>query len=153
MGLFSTTHIHNHRSSGGGYAKIDATIVEKKAPTDESIRLLNEMQDKVVQNLIAKVEVRDNLLDGTVHAFNNLHTTMQYMVTLIFKFKINGKEFVIEKKIKEDELFENGKDIHSIEMVMSDYAKSVMIWYALKMFTSMAYEQITNKKVPEYLLK
>ena len=111
------------------------------------------MQDKVVQNLIAKVEVRDNLLEGTVHAFNNLHTTMQYMVTLIFKFKINGKEFVIEKKIKEDELFENGKDIHSIEMVMGEYAKSVMIWYALKMFTTMAYEQITNKKAPECLLK
>ena len=30
-------------------------ITEKRAPTDDSVRLLNEMQDKAVSNIICKI--------------------------------------------------------------------------------------------------
>lgn len=150
MGLLSTTnHFHSHK---GTEIRFPDTIQEHKAPTDESIRLLNEMQDKAIQNLIAKVEVRDNLVEGVAWAMGNNYSTMDFDVQLFFKFKINGHEFVVDKKINRSELFSAGNELVQIESYLKDHAKSVMLWYALKSFVAVAYEQITKQKPPEYLL-
>ena len=70
------------------------TITEHKAPTDESIRLLNEFQEKALKNLIRKVEIKDNIIDGVLFVFRyNLDPNMR---RLIFRFKLNGQEYEIE---------------------------------------------------------
>lgn len=150
MGLLTTQHFHTHKTDNSTH--YPEAIHEHKAPTDESVRLLNEMQDKAIQNLIAKVEVKDNLVEGVAWAMGNNHSTMDFDVQLFFKFKINGQEFVVEKKIRRSELYSSAIEINNIEMKLRDHAKSVMLWYALKSFVAVAYEQITNQKVPEYLL-
>ncbi len=35
---------------------------------------------------------------------------------------------------------------------LRNHAKAIMLWYALKMFTTSVYEQITETKFPEHLL-
>lgn len=69
-------------------------ITEHKAPTDESVRLLNEFQEKALKNLIKKVEIKDNIIDGVLFVFRyDLDPNMR---RLIFRFKLNGQEYEIE---------------------------------------------------------
>lgn len=150
MGLLSTTnHYHRHE---GNTIRFPDTIHEHKAPTDESIRLLEEMNEKVIQSLIAKVDVKDNLVEGKAWAIESRVTAMDDNVGLFFKFKINGREFVVERKVSREELYKAGREIINIQSVLKGYAESVMLWYALKSFVAIAYEQITKQKPPEYLL-
>jgi hypothetical protein len=79
MGLFSDTQYHRH----------DVKVEEKKAPTDESIRLLNEMQEKAIDNIVSKIEVKDNLVEGQIYVIDMLRTTARNQFRIICKFKIN----------------------------------------------------------------
>ena len=69
------------------------TITEKRAPTDESIRLLNEMQSKSLDNLISRISITNNIVNAEVLLFRiDGGDFMQ-----VFCFKINGQEYKIKK--------------------------------------------------------
>lgn len=76
-----TKHVHEHR-----------------APTDASIRLLNEMEDKARRNIIAKVQINDNTLNGVgiVYA-DQTHTMAKTGIYVSVKFSINRTEYTFEK--------------------------------------------------------
>lgn len=152
MALFSDKHYHSHYADNSVRFPDRIDINEYKAPTDDSIRAWEEMQAKVVEKIIARVDVKDNLVDGVVYAIDRLSTTM-LGIQLIFKFKINGREFVVERMVDESEFYKNGREIYNIQQTLKDHTKSIMLWYALKSFMAVAYEQITNQKPPEFLLK
>lgn len=155
MGLFSDNHYHRHDNST--HIRFPDTIKEIKAPTDESIRLLNEFQERALDNLIAKVEVKDNLVSGTVVAFDMARTTasIQHEIMIICKFKLNGQEFVVEKGLTRQELWQDNanKVILGINEKLKDYLKSVMLWFMMKKFTQIAYQQLTNSEMPKYTLR
>lgn len=155
MGLFSDNHYHKHDNST--HIRYPDTIKEVKAPTDESVRLLNEFQEKALDNLISKVEVKDNLVEGTVMAFEMGCTTaaIQFEIKIICKFKINGHEYVVEKGIDRSELWKNDADktILNINNTLRNYANSVMLWWICKEFVAVAYKQITNQEPPKYSLR
>lgn len=155
MGLFSDNHYHRHDNST--HIRFPDTIKEIKAPTDESIKLLNEFQEKALDNLISKIEVKNNIVEGTVCAFEMARTTaaLQHEVMIICKFKINGHEYVVEKGINRDELWKDNADrnIMEINLILQDYAKSVMLWWMCKEFVAVAYKQITNQEPPKYALR
>lgn len=157
MGLFSDKHYHSHRHDNSTHIRYPDTIKEVKAPTDESIRLLNEFQEKALDNLISKVEVKNNIVEGTVMAFEMARTTMviQYEVMIICKFKINGQEFVVEKGISREELYKDNADrvIANINLTLGDYLKSIMLWFMMKKFVEIAYKQITSSEFPKYTLR
>jgi len=92
LGRDQTHHPHHSTS-------INATIIEKRAPTDESMRLLQEMEEKVRGQIVQSFVVNDNLVTGAVlvmsrHPFN--------LETHIYvAFKLNGRHFettVVEKQ-------------------------------------------------------
>lgn len=93
MGLFSTTHIHKSETEYVPYEK-EVYITEKKAPTDESVRLLNEMQEKAQGNIIATIKIDENHLKAIVIYFrdNYIEDRMVYNI----RFELNGKEFRVE---------------------------------------------------------
>ena len=41
------------------YVPHEMTVTINRAPTDQSVALLNEMQDKAVKNLIKTVNIKD----------------------------------------------------------------------------------------------
>ena len=47
----------------------DKTVIEKRAPTDESIKLLNEMQEKAYDNITAIYRCENNKLQFSVVEF------------------------------------------------------------------------------------
>jgi hypothetical protein len=123
-------------------------VHERKAPTDESIRLMEEVHNKTLKNIIAKVSVEDNLVKGEAFFYEYPYDINSW--TLIFKFKINGRDFTVEKIIRKRELDEESIiDIRKAKHFLEEEAKAVMLWYTLKMFACDTYTQITGKILPE----
>lgn len=90
--MFGNTHYHNHTE-----VSVCHPIV-KQAPTHESVKLLQEMQ-----NAAAKALVRHGTLENTElkirwHLFIDWPTTGGYY-TLYCQFKINGVEHTIKKEL------------------------------------------------------
>lgn len=55
-------HQHNHTT----------TIKEQRAPTDESVRLLREMEQKARDSVLQSVRVKDCPVDAVVHVHEDL---------------------------------------------------------------------------------
>jgi len=58
MGLFDKTTINRHYH--------DTSIIEKRAPTDESVRLLKEMEEKAESKFLSRIELHNNYMDISV---------------------------------------------------------------------------------------
>lgn len=118
-------HTHTHNSN------INADIYVKKAPTDDSVRLLNEMQEKAKSNIIATIEAKNNLVDvlGVYFRANN---PIDMTVEFLAKFKLNGKEFDIVAKIERSEIINEAKKEfggyghkHIIEIVYTKLSQEI----------------------------
>ena len=72
------------------------TITEKRAPTDDSVRLLQEMQAKAEAALVNSMHVGDTVFECIVHhwvdAFNDEHRWRAV-------FKLNGKTMTAETAV------------------------------------------------------
>jgi hypothetical protein len=87
--------------SGPGYrgpSSVNVSVTEKRAPTDESVRLLNEMQKKAEANLLAALHLDNNELKGMVHIYQDVLRASKNVVVV---FELNGKQVRHESKIKE----------------------------------------------------
>jgi hypothetical protein len=150
MGLFSDNHYHRHDHST--HIRFPDTIKEIKAPTDESIKMLNEMQEKVIDNVISKIEVKDNVVEGQIYVIDGMRTTASDEVKVICKFKINGQEFVVEKSWSRWDIRNEVKTIEINNQIL-EYGKSIMLYFALKQFSAIAHKQILGAEIPTYYLR
>lgn len=80
--------------------RTNTTIHEHRAPTDESIKLFKEMQDKAFVSVISNIEVETNIFTGKIVCFNrNYYNGYDYQ--LIFIFNLGGERFEIKENIDE----------------------------------------------------
>ena len=95
-------------------------VHEHRAPTDESSKLLNEMREKTLKNLIAQFKVENNVLSGVVTYFAEDFCNGDYNVVL--KFKLNNVDYTVSERIDKF-------DIHTsyIDDVMGRFAKHVVM--------------------------
>ena len=82
--MFNTYKIDN---SYRGPEEINVT--EKKAPTDESIRLLNEFQQKAFDNIVECVQLSNNELTDAKYWIYPDHYSFTQCARI--RFKLNGK--------------------------------------------------------------
>lgn len=152
MGLFSDTYNSYDYTTRINFPDT-IKVHEHKAPTDESIKLMESMHQKVLENLISKVKVDNNLVKGEAFFFDqpiNLDGT----VKMVFKFKINEREFVVEKELSYFDLgIEDRKSLHEIQKVLKNSLEAIVVWYCLRSFSIENFEKITGNKMPEYLLR
>lgn len=83
------------------YVPFEKTVREYKAPTDESIRLLNEMQEKAQQNIINTVLIDENNIKGISIYFQDEIITNK--IKYFLRFILNGKEYSVNGQISRDE--------------------------------------------------
>jgi len=96
MGLFSTTHHHTTKTVGIPYEKT-VTVNEHRAATDESIRMLNEMQEKAKDNIIHTIKIEENYLKAIAVYYHD--PLIIDRLEFYLKFKLNGKEYCINDHI------------------------------------------------------
>ena len=87
--MFNKTFIYEKRSTE--VIPYEKTVNINRAPTDESVKLLKEFEEKAVENIIDKIHVNDNSINGLIlvkqvqlNPFNH---------KFYWKFTLNGKEY------------------------------------------------------------
>lgn len=86
-GSGSQTNVHHHNT----------TVSEHRAPTDESIRILDEMYQKTIDRIIQRVNVRSQLVDIEAVFFEQDPPSSMYLCAT--KFSINEKRFGVRFEI------------------------------------------------------
>lgn len=90
--MFNRTSINTYNSCPD-----EIKVVEKKAPTDESIRLLNEFQQKAFDNIVACIQLSNNeLKDITCWIYNDMYS---FNERARVRFKLNEKEIDFNFKL------------------------------------------------------
>jgi RNA 3'-terminal phosphate cyclase len=100
-----------------------ATVTENRAPTDESVRLLKEMEEKARDNIIESISVRDSQVECQILKERDFMSAgMRYTVV----YSINGKKSAV--KFLADDL-EMPKSVAEklTEMVCFDIAKKMLV--------------------------
>lgn len=89
--LFVTNH---HHTAAPAYAQ---TVHEHRAPTDDSVKLLREMEEASRQSIVGSALIEDNTLNGLVVVFNM--EPVEWARLAYLRFKFNGKDIVIKKPL------------------------------------------------------
>jgi hypothetical protein len=120
-------------------------VHEHKAPTDESVRLLNEMQEKAVKNIIAAIRVEDNTVNGVAIAYQDLAMIQCRSGVMIYlKFKVNGVEHTFEETV-EDRIFADYKNENKLTEFLRDRLKARVILSIFDHLKVKIMEAINNK--------
>jgi hypothetical protein len=93
--MFDTYQVGKNTTT---YVPYEKTIIEKKAPTDDSIKLLNEFQEKATHNIIDSICIKNNIIEGIAIEVNE--SVWDFSTSIFFKFILNGKniQFKIDRK-------------------------------------------------------
>lgn len=148
MGLFNTTYVNRTENTTHVTESPERVDVhEHRAPTDESIRLMEEMHDKAFKNIIAKVKVEDNLVNGEIFVMEQPWNYKQDL-RFVVKFKINNHEFLVDKQVSRQEvMYDKELPFAPFAERIKDYGKQYMAWFALKMVSKELLEQVIGQKV------
>jgi len=109
------------------YVPYEKVVTEKKAPTDESIKLLKEMEEKVLQKIVEAYHIESNIMNGVV--FKTFKDPLNVKEQFIVVFNVNGKEHIIKKYVEEKELLRGGDAIMNI---FADTIKDYLLGELLK---------------------
>jgi hypothetical protein len=117
-------HIHMPRMPD----EIRVTQHEHRAPTDESVRLLNEMEEKVEARLLAVTELRSNIINATWHTFDEPE---RLGTRTVLRFTINEGKVQLE--------LQHGRGLtkrEEFERVRDAIAKRIAEEFAIDLFMS-----------------
>ena len=99
MGIFRTENYHVY---GGHRGPSHVNVTEKRAPTDESIKILKEMEEAARNKVIETVVVADTSFECKIHKVHDIYS-LQYIYHVIYK--MNGIQRCIDIRIDQrDEL-------------------------------------------------
>lgn len=87
------TYVQRHTTE---YVDRNITVKEYKAPTDESVKLLNEITEKALNNIVKTFSTSNNTLQAKVAIHNN--DRMQEKEVMC-KFTLNGKDHMLRVEI------------------------------------------------------
>ena len=107
-------------------------VTENKAPTDESVRLYKEFDEKARQELVKTYKLGDNIFEALGHWF--VRDGMGESVIYHIRFRLNGREIKVESFIPDNVLYELNLN--------SDYEREV---YLKKIFIT-----VLSKAIAEY---
>lgn len=85
--------IHDTRTE---YVTTTVNVTEKRAPTDESVRLLGEMERAAEQRVIESIRVGDMVFKCVVHSHADMLNDQRVLVAV---FSLNGKQMKAEHRV------------------------------------------------------
>jgi len=86
MGIFRDKVIINK-----SYNTTNSTTVEKRAPTDESVKLLKEFEEKAESKFVDRIDVKTNLIEYTLLEYAECFDFSGYKY--MYYININGKQY------------------------------------------------------------
>jgi hypothetical protein len=83
-------HLHHHEAPRGP-TRVD--VHEHRAPTDQSVKLLREMEAKAESNILATIRLTDCPVDCVIH---HMKSSLTQRIHFIVMYKISGKEYRLD---------------------------------------------------------
>ena len=90
--MFDRTIVHQ----APGQIRAEINVTEKRAPTDESVRLLREMEAKAKAEVIKATAVNDNHFTGVIHT---MFDALSQQTTVRLVYSLNGKKLTTDYHI------------------------------------------------------
>lgn len=87
------TYVQRHTTE---YVDRNITVKEYKAPTDESVKLLNEMTEKALNNILKTFSTSNNTLQAKVAVYQDHRMQVNEFMC---KFTLNGKDHMLRVEI------------------------------------------------------
>lgn len=87
------------------------SVTEKRAPTDESVRLLKEMEQAARDKVLESIKLENNLVSAIVH---KMYEPLSYRQLYAVLVKINGKDHRIDLEFDELDVDTYEKLAHAI---------------------------------------
>jgi hypothetical protein len=95
--------IHVHPTKHVPYEK-SVTVHEHRAPTDESVRILDEMRAKAERDIAAVFITKDNSLADAAVLFQPVPGGAGFEWAAAVAFKLNGREIVLHERMAHADL-------------------------------------------------
>lgn len=87
------TYVQRHTTE---YVDRNITVKEYKAPTDESVKLLNEITEKALNNIVKTFSTSNNTLQAKVAVYQDHRMQVNEFMC---KFTLNGKDHMLRVEI------------------------------------------------------
>jgi hypothetical protein len=145
--------IHNHYDRMGD---VNVNVTEKRAPTDESVNLLNEMERKAQENFIMKLcDNRPNSLHVEILFFHQYATMNinQKKGIIAFRVTINGKKYERQVPMPGD-YFDwaiSNRDLTELHQIDSESAIRRYIFFQIMLLVTSAI--LEDKSSAEYFME
>lgn len=97
-------------------------IVENRAPTDASISILQEMQEKVLRNIISRMVVDDNTFKGSAALFND---NLEWCYYICVKYNFNSIERIVKIRIDQQDI--NKGLPHLVKIMKNGIAEDIAV--------------------------
>ena len=69
----------------------EKTVTVNRAPTDESIKLWEEMKEKAYKSLLGQIHIKNNVVEASAIIYQDIYAARKIMK---YRFLLNGKEFI-----------------------------------------------------------
>jgi hypothetical protein len=111
----------NYTTIGSGPTYVTKTVTENRAPTDESVRLLKEMEEKAREKIIESIAVRDCQVECQI-LFERGYVDRSNHYTIVYS--MNGERSKVKVMVHEYE-FEAGLEKYVAERLRDTLAKDI----------------------------
>ena len=118
--MFDKTIVFPTKVYDSGYTPV--TVTEKRAPTDESVRLLKEMEEKAREKIIDSFAVKDTNFECKVFQEKDMLTLDTKFVVI---YSMNGKKRTVDVRIEESALENTYKKL--LNAVAYDIAGAILV--------------------------
>ena len=122
-------------------SKVEVTIHENRAATDDSIRFANEMREKILAEIIGRGEAFVFSTSGEI--FLQIDH-LRCGINLGCSFKINGNTEVFKFFIKDHELRDAASGNPNVNKVLSLFAQAFADNLAEKMLAGFKFDQLSE---------
>lgn len=133
--MFDATIVKQNRTE---YIPYEKTVTEIKAPTDDSIKLLNEFKTKALEDTMLLFEVKNTEFHFVGRYIEHVGSYDKYAV---IKFRFNGKEITKEVKLNQG------------LMSTREYVVSFMIEKYKEMIANLVGELVIKHTITEHINK
>ncbi len=98
------------------------SVTEKRAPTDESVRLLKEFEAEAKNKVLNAVSVKNTVFDGVLHHTHDLHSDKFRFACV---FKLNGERMTASFEINTEEANKEKVAIGIRDAIAAQIANSI----------------------------
>ena len=87
--MFFDQHEHYYNTTNAYPQKITKTVIENRAPTDESVKIMKEMEEKMQSKILDRLHVSCNILED-LDVFVT-YESWSFSHVYLLKFTVNKK--------------------------------------------------------------